>query len=485
MSYAKFSLPVLALLIVGLFAAISISSQPAQADGPPSHEFDLTAHWSEAEGATLLSWKPLPDAHSYWIHLTDNMENRHRWLPAVVPDARRERYIHRIDGLNETADYTFQVIARRKDAAHYQDNWSNPSELIQMESRATPLSAALRPPEPRTRPMPVCDRTPEVVAELIRQTEKSHCSEVTAAALARVALVNLNEKNVTTLKPGDFDSLPQLTELVLSKNKIGELHPDLFQNLPELTELWLHTNQINELHPDTFQNLPELSILYLGHNQLTVMEPETFRNLPRLKILWIQDNPLASIDPGLFNDLPSLQYLVLCGNELTALEPGTFADLTGLRVLDLCQNPGLTQLPPGLFPKNAELRILDISDNNIAEIRHDAFANLPALYNLSTSGNPLTALDYRWFDNLPKLTILDIDENLLNDLHPLVRERLHRLRTIYIYASLEKYEETVSKVRKLNVRDKNVYTNRTITWHHPDGSGSTHMTSGNNTVGID
>ncbi len=483
MSYAKFRLPVLALFVAGLFATITIATQPAQADGPPSHQFDLTAHWSEAESAALLSWHPLPDAHSYWIHQTDNTENGRRWLPIVGNDQGKERYIHRIGGLDEATEYTFQVIARRKDAAHYRDNWSNPSELIRLPSRTAPLSAAAAP-EPRTKPMPVCDRTPEVVAELIRQTEKSHCSEVTAAALARVALVNLNEKNVTTLKPGDFDSLPQLTELVLSKNKIGELHPDLFQNLPELTELWLHTNQINELHPDLFQNLPKLSILYLGHNQLTEIEPGTFRNLPRLKILWIQDNPLASIDPRLFNNLPKLQSLSLCGNKLTALEPGTFADLTGLRVLSLCQNPGLTQLPTGLFPKNAELRILDISDNNIAEIHPDVFADIPTLLNLSTSGNPLTALDYQWFDNLPNLKIIDIDENLLNNLHPLVRERLHRLRMISIYASLEKYEETVSKARKLNVRDKYVYTDRTTTWHHPDGSRFKHSTGPNNTVRI-
>ncbi len=491
MSYAKFILPVLALFVAGLFAAISITAQPAQADGPdhdarPRHEFSLTARWNEAAGAALLSWQPLPDAHSYWIQLTDNTENRPRWLPQIVPDQGKERYIHRVSGLSEKTDYAFQVIARRKNTVRYRDNWSNPSELIRLTSRAASLSAVLPTPKPRTGPMPVCDRTPEVVAELIRQTGKSRCSEVTTGDLALVALVDLHLREVPALKPGDFDSLPNLTELILSKNEISELHPDLFQNLPNLTQLWLHTNRISELHPDLFQNLPELSILYLGHNHLTEIEPGTFRNLPRLKRLWIQDNQLASIDPNLFNNLPKLQYLALCGNKLTVLEPGTFAELTGLRVLDLCQNPGLTQLPPGLFPKNAELRILGIRDNNIANIRPDAFENLPALHSLAISGNPLTTLDYQWFNNLPKLTSLDIDENLLSDLHPFAKEQLNRLRSIDIHSSLENLDKNIDRARKLNAQTKFVYTSRERIWDHGKGSGRTRKGSPtrNSLIGI-
>ena len=449
MSYAKFTLPLLALI----FATISIAALPAQADGPgddaqPRHEFSLTARWSETAGAALLSWKPLPGAHSYWIHLTDNTENGRRWLPAVRPDAGKERYIHRIDSLNEAADYTFQVIARRKNAAHYRDNWSNPSELIRLPSRAAPLSATLQTSEPRTKPMPVCDRTPKVVAELIRQTGKSRCSEVTTGDLSQVTLVDLHKKEVTALKPGDFD------------------------NLPNLTQLWLHENQISELHPDTFQNLPNLYNLYLGHNQLTAIEPGTFRNLPRLNRLWIQDNPLASINPNLFNDLAKLRYLILCGNRLTALEPGTFANLTGLRVLDLCQNPGLTKLPPGLFPAQADLRILDLRDNGIDEIHPNVLADLPSLHTLQTSGNPLTTLDHRWFDHLPKLNSIDIDENLLSNLHPFAKERLNRLDDIDIYSSLENLDENIDRARKLNARSKFVYISRETIWNHQEGTST-------------
>ncbi len=490
MSYAKFTLSVLALFVAGFFATISAAALPTFADGPdhealPRHQFDLTAHWDEANGAVQLSWQPLLDAHSYWIHLTDNTENRLRWLPDAIPGGGEERYIYPVNGLNEEADYTFQIIARRKNAAHYQNNWSNPSALIRLPNRAAWLSAVLPTPKPRTGPIPVCDRTPEVVAELIRQTDKSRCSEVTAGDLAQVTLLVLQQKEVTALKPGDFNDLPNLSRLILSENRISELHPDLFQNLPNLTQLWLHTNRISELHPDTFQNLPELSILYLGHNQLTEIEPGTFRNLPRLKRLWIQDNQLASIDPNLFNDLASLQYLVLCGNKLTALEPGTFAGLTGLRVLDLCQNPGLTRLPPDLFPAQTRLGILDLRDNGIAEIRPDAFENLPSLHTLQVSGNPLATLNHQWFDHLPKLNNIGIDENRLNDLHPLVRERLHRLRAIYIYASLENYDETVSRAHKLNARYKFVYTSRNITWKHYDGTGFTGWSSPAGTVRID
>ena len=107
MSYAKFRLPVLALFVAGLFATISIAAQPAQADEPPSHQFDLTAHWSEtANGAVQLSWQPLLDAHSYWIHLTDNTETRLRWLPDAIPGGGEERYIYPVSGLVGASAYS-------------------------------------------------------------------------------------------------------------------------------------------------------------------------------------------------------------------------------------------------------------------------------------------------------------------------------------------------------------------------------------------
>ena len=437
MSYAKFKFSTLALLVAGLVAAITIAVQPAQADEPDDdaqtrHQFDLTAHWSEAEGAALLSWHPLPDAHSYWIQLTDTTEDRLRWLPAVLPDAGRERYIHRIDSLNEAADYAFQIIARRKDATHYRDNWSNPSALIRLENRATSLSA--------TGPMPVCDRTPEVVAELIRQTGKSRCSEVTAGDLAQVTLVDLRQKEVTALKPGDFNDLPKLTKLVLSQNRISELHPDLFQNLPNL-----HNIRIND-------------------NQLTEIDPLTFRNLPNMRVISAQNNQLSNINVNLFSDLPDLVYLSLCYNKLTALEPETFADLTNLQTLWICQNPDLDQIPSDLFRNNTKLTDLEISGNNIADFHPDTFQNNSELEWLAIDGNPLTALDYRWFNNLSKLSVMDLNGNLLTDLHPIVRERLNRLTRIYISTSPEEYKETRSLANKLNTPIKYVYSSKKMRW---------------------
>ena len=91
-------------------------------------------------------------------------------------------------------------------------------------------------------------------------------SDVTAAHLAAITILNLQSKSITSLKSGDFEGLTALEELRLYSNQISSLPGDIFDGLSALETLNLYNNQLSSLHDGLFEGLTSLTTLRLNGN---------------------------------------------------------------------------------------------------------------------------------------------------------------------------------------------------------------------------
>lgn len=189
------------------------------------------------------------------------------------------------------------------------------------------------------------------------------------------------ENGITTLDTGSFAGLPSLQLLDLSQNQIASLPSGVFQPLANLSNLDLTANRLHEITNETFHGLRRLERLYLGKNRIRHIQPGAFDTLDRLLELKLQDNELRALPPL---RLPRLLLLDLSHNSLLALEPGILdtANVEALRLAGL----GLQQLDEGLFSRLRNLHDLDVSDNQLERVP-PVIRGLRGLTRLRLAGN--------------------------------------------------------------------------------------------------
>lgn len=133
--------------------------------------------------------------------------------------------------------------------------------------------------------------------------------------------------------------------------------------------------------------LPALQILQLGANGFSTIASLQLGALSNLRSLFLQGNDITRID-GL-SGLTSLRELVLDNNRIRYIDSESLVGLPALRELRLEDN-GLRSLC-GLQPVAASLASLHVSGNRIVDlIEIDRLAALPALLEVTLTGNPLT-----------------------------------------------------------------------------------------------
>ena len=112
-----------------------------------------------------------------------------------------------------------------------------------------------------------CGRTAAVQDAIIALVSATHCDGVGNAMLTGITgTLDLSDKNISTLQPGDFAGLSALTTLNLSDNRISTTPPEVFKPLVAMTTLNLDNNEFATLPDNLFKDLTkELSTLTLGN----------------------------------------------------------------------------------------------------------------------------------------------------------------------------------------------------------------------------
>ena len=215
---------------------------------------------------------------------------------------------------------------------------------------------------------------------------------------------------------------PNLKVLDFSNNFITVPRANDWYCLKNLETLNLSRNAVQILEDDVFSDLKALKTLELSHmlRKIDVIHRRAF-NIPNLTQLRFQNN-IQVFKPGsgvkvkeLFKLLPKLEILDLGRNNLGYLN-GTIvhmlSPLIHLRELNLYKTK-LKKIPEDLFGHFKNLTKLSLGNNNIYIIEASAFENVTKLSSLDLSKNLIHEITkYSFPDELMKsLTEINLSEN--------------------------------------------------------------------------
>ncbi|XP_026163211.1 lumican [Mastacembelus armatus] len=143
----------------------------------------------------------------------------------------------------------------------------------------------------------------------------NHLSSVPNALPAGLKQLRLAHNQISSISPGAFHSLHNLTLLLLQGNRLQTITEGDFKGLVSLNLLDLSGNLFSTVP----RHLPPfIQQLYLSNNSLSGLDEHSFKKLLNLKYLRLSRCGLQSIHPQAFN-FSSLIELDLSYNKLTTI----------------------------------------------------------------------------------------------------------------------------------------------------------------------
>ena len=183
------------------------------------------------------------------------------------------------------------------------------------------------------------------------------------ATTGRVAILDLEENNLSGPIPGALGSLVFLEELRLHENGLSGPIPGELGSLIFLEDLWLQGNDLSGPIPGELGNLVKLEELGLHENDLSGPIPGELGNLVKLEELGLHENDLSGPIPGELGNLVELEFLGLHENDLNGSVPGELGNLVELEFLVLHENDLSGPMPRSMTNLN-QLRALWIHNND-------------------------------------------------------------------------------------------------------------------------
>ncbi|XP_065083932.1 protein artichoke [Ochlerotatus camptorhynchus] len=209
-----------------------------------------------------------------------------------------------------------------------------------------------------------------------------------------------------------------LVEVFIVERNLRSLPVDSLAGLRKLEAVTIQSDSLKRL-PD-FSSLPKLRYISVQSSSLIEMSPQSFRDLKNLETVSIAGSrTLTRLEGGLFNDLPKLSLINLSENGIDWVHLRAFAGLPSLKTLQLSGNKLADAGMIGRAVKDIpNLTVLKLDRNVISKLNEASFVDLPALKELYLNDNTITEIFHGAFHRTPSLKLVHLENNYLRRVHP-------------------------------------------------------------------
>ncbi|XP_053573074.1 toll-like receptor 13 [Bombina bombina] len=258
--------------------------------------------------------------------------------------------------------------------------------------------------------------------------------------LASLERLNLSYNHLSDVHLNESKSYNTLKDLDLSGNIISVFSTSALGNL-SLQNLYLGENHLLDISNSFAYSLRKLKNLQIRKNKLDSITLNTFKNLESLENLNLVDNQIETIDEGAFNGLVNLKVLLLGSNKIKSnvFQKGTFQGLRSLVELQLFSNyieyDSSEKLNIAPFHQLSSLKLITLNSQGSSGMRNFPVNLLEGLVSLEKihAGNlALNSFESKTFSYIPQLKELDISNNPVEILDPLLLKPLLNLTELHV-----------------------------------------------------
>lgn len=247
--------------------------------------------------------------------------------------------------------------------------------------------------------------------------------------LNNLKYIDFTSNNISGIEIQSFKNLDNLDSIWFNDNLISSFNSDIIMSCDNLHYISLYNNKIKSIDNGTFGWLNNLTSIHLSNNEIDSVASNTFNWLSNLVYINLGWNKLKAINPNLFNWLLKLEWIYLDNNELTGLDVWTFSGLNNLIHLYLNSNK-IESVSSGVFDWLSSLKFLHLEENNIKDIEIWSFKSLSSLQDLSLHSNSIQYLKSWMFIWLSKLSNFTLYNNKITDIELWALNPLENLWTL-------------------------------------------------------
>ncbi|KAK2368186.1 putative leucine-rich repeat receptor serine/threonine-protein kinase [Trifolium repens] len=256
-----------------------------------------------------------------------------------------------------------------------------------------------------------------------------NCSFANATVCHIVSIV-LKSQNLSGTLPGEFERLPYLHEIDLTRNYLNGTIPPQWASI-KLVNISLYGNRLTGPIPKEFGKITTLQKLDLEFNQLSGQLPPELGNLHQLEILLLNSNNFTGNLPATFAKLTKLKHIRLGDNQFFGTIPDFIQSWTSLERLVMQGSGFCGPVPSGIsYLKN--LTDLRISDLKGSDFLFPQLSNLTNLETLILRSCNLIGTVPEYLGNITNLRNLDLSFNKLSGQIPNTLGSLENINILYL-----------------------------------------------------
>ncbi|XP_053685957.1 protein artichoke [Sabethes cyaneus] len=223
-----------------------------------------------------------------------------------------------------------------------------------------------------------------------------------------------------------------IDELILENNFLPSLPGRAFAPL-NILRLMLRHNGLERVSNGWLNELDRnLVEVFVVERNLRSVPVDSLAGLRKLEAVTIQSDSLKRLPD--FSGLPKLRYISIQSSSLIEISPQSFRDLQHLETVSIVGSRTLTRLEGGLFNDLPKLSTINLSENGIDWVHLRAFVGLPNLKTIQLSGNNIVdaGMIGRAVKDIPNMAILKLDRNVISKLSEGSFVDLPALKELYL-----------------------------------------------------